>query len=319
MNATVSQYDVFTSRLTASSLPANPFQLLCMVLVTGPQSSRHPRMNITMFYDGGNEYAWRLAPDVVGEWHWTTTCAPGFGLDGLHGTVRSTAARPGRRGGVIADPSEPLQMVFENGEQYTLVGIETDWLWAQGLLHGAAAMEAVVDGLDALGINRKSPVPRERRRLVAHANGVLVPRERRHAATAPSRAVRPVRHRRRARSDLCQPDQGLAAASARAASRLTHAHNAVGRFLPTETRPRLLCVVTPPTDCLAGACMRAPPLLMTLITRLAHPLSPILTHPPHAHPQGPRRTDALAHHLLRSPMHSRPSAALAHPLLPIPL
>ena len=44
-------------------------------------------------------------------------------------------------------------MIYESGKQYTLVGIEADWLWAIGLLHGEAAMQSVVDGLDALGVN----------------------------------------------------------------------------------------------------------------------------------------------------------------------
>ena len=152
-NTSASQYSLYEVRLGASQLPTNPFALWCHVLVSGPSTSRYPNMNITMFYDGGTEWAWRFTPDVVGEWQWSTRCEKGYGLDGIQGSVSIVAAQDGRLGAVLVDPHAPLQMIYEAGKQYTLVGIEADWLWAMGLLHGKAAMQSVVDGLDALGIN----------------------------------------------------------------------------------------------------------------------------------------------------------------------
>ena len=122
---TVQQHHVYEGRLSASNMPpSNPFALSCHVLLSGPPASRHARMNVTMFYDGAQAWGWRFCPDVVGDWNWTTACAPGYGLDGHHGSISSIAASDGRLGPVIADPVAPAMLAYASGEQYTLVGIE---------------------------------------------------------------------------------------------------------------------------------------------------------------------------------------------------
>lgn len=152
--ASVQQHSTYEGQLTASNLLANPFELVCHVVVDGPSTSRHAKMNITMFYDGGYKYGWRFTPDAVGEWHWTSVCAPGFGLDHQQGTVQSTPAPVGARlGAIMVDPSEPTQLVYASGKPYVLVGLELDWLWATGLLNGTSAMQSVVSGLAAIGVN----------------------------------------------------------------------------------------------------------------------------------------------------------------------
>lgn len=150
---TVSLFQIYEHRINATTLPSNPFAFFCTVAVLGPSGSRKPNRNLTMFYDGGHDFSFRLAPDAVGEWTWTTHCEHGYGLDGKHGVVKSTRANGAQLGGLIIDPEAPTQLIYESGSRYTLVGLEVDWLWAIGLLHGEAAMQAVVDGLDALGIN----------------------------------------------------------------------------------------------------------------------------------------------------------------------
>lgn len=150
---TITQYHVYEHRIRAKTLPSNPFALFCTVLINATSASRYGSMNVTMFYDGDSEWAWRLSPDAVGEWKFATVCEPGYGLDGHSGSLQSVAAQDGRLGGLIIDPTAPTQLVHESGARYNLVGLEVDWLWAVGLLNGTAAMASVLDGLAALGIN----------------------------------------------------------------------------------------------------------------------------------------------------------------------
>ena len=77
-----------------------------------------------MFYDGNQDWAWRLTPDVVGSWHWTTVCGDQdqkYGLSGHQGIIQSVAVTDGRKGSVLVDPEATSQMMYENGKQYTLV------------------------------------------------------------------------------------------------------------------------------------------------------------------------------------------------------
>lgn len=121
---TATQYHTHEGRINASSLPSIPFGLFCHVIIDGPSTSRYSLpMNITMFHDGGQEWAWRFTPDVVGDWQWRTEC-DGYGLGGHKGTISSAASQDGRLGAIIRDPAETTQLIYESGKQYTVVGLE---------------------------------------------------------------------------------------------------------------------------------------------------------------------------------------------------
>ena len=92
MPTTATQYHTYEGRINASKLPPTPFGFFCNVIIDGPNASRHSHMNITMYHDGGQSWAWRFTPDVVGEWQWQTECEAGYGLDGHRGTLQSTAS-----------------------------------------------------------------------------------------------------------------------------------------------------------------------------------------------------------------------------------
>lgn len=141
-------YSVFEGRLNASGVHPLPFAVWCWVLVSGPAASRHPAMNVSMFYDGGSTFAFRVAPDAVGTWHWKSECPIDRGLDGQEGAINCTPSQ--LNGGVVANGSALFR---ESGVPVVAVGLELDWLFSVALARGADASRSLIDSLAAAGIN----------------------------------------------------------------------------------------------------------------------------------------------------------------------
>lgn len=141
-------HSVFEGRLNASSAHPLPFAVWCWVLVSGPSASRHPAMNVSMFYDGDGTFAFRVAPDAVGTWHWKSECPVDTGLDGQTGTIECTPSH--LSGGIVANGPALFR---ESGAPVVTVGLELDWLFAVALARGADAARSLIDSLAAAGIN----------------------------------------------------------------------------------------------------------------------------------------------------------------------
>lgn len=150
--ATAPVYSTFEGRLSASATHSTPFALWCWVLVGGPVASRRPLMNVTLFYDGGTEWAFRFSPDVPGAWRWRSECAADPGLDDKSGVLKATPSTGGL-GGLLANPQHPQHLMREAGTPFVPVGLEVDWLWAVGLTRGLDAARSLVDGLATQGVN----------------------------------------------------------------------------------------------------------------------------------------------------------------------
>jgi len=67
--------EVTEVRLKAESNHKNPFAVGCSVEVQGPARSSRASMTLAMFFDGGNDFAFRFSPDVPGMWSWRTSCS----------------------------------------------------------------------------------------------------------------------------------------------------------------------------------------------------------------------------------------------------
>jgi hypothetical protein len=76
----------------------------------------------------GTVWRFRFSPDVVGTWKWATHCPEDAGLDAKSGSVE--VVESANQGGVVVHPKHPQQYIREDGSPYTLIGLETDWVWA---------------------------------------------------------------------------------------------------------------------------------------------------------------------------------------------
>ena len=162
-STTVPQFTVVTHRLAgALSQGENPFAVSCPVAVRGPSASRYADLDLDVYYDGNSTWAFRFTPDVPGDWRWSSSCPEHPQLSGRSGTVACTAD-PSALGGILANPTHPQHFLRENGKtRYTLVGLETDWIWAlpgtdagaeRGSGPAQVTREAFVDHVASFGFN----------------------------------------------------------------------------------------------------------------------------------------------------------------------
>ena len=129
----VKMYELYEVRLAGSSSAAAPFEVFCTALVTGPSGSKiapatNP-MNVTLFFDGTGEYAFRFTPDALGSWTWKTVCPHDDArLNGNTGVVQCLAGT--QHGGLIQSAVAVHRLSHEDGTPFLPVALEMDWLWA---------------------------------------------------------------------------------------------------------------------------------------------------------------------------------------------
>lgn len=169
--ATSPAFRVAEVRLAFNAGPSNPWAVVnCSAHVRGPaaatthqQPSRHADMVVPLFFDGNDatgrlQFAFRLAPDVVGTWTWQLACPPLelAANEPPSGTIGVVAAGGGR-GGAVASPHSPQQFEREDGSRWTPLGYEIDWLWALGMEGGGTTsispVESALDVLSGYGFN----------------------------------------------------------------------------------------------------------------------------------------------------------------------
>ncbi|MEN8848301.1 MAG: DUF5060 domain-containing protein [Akkermansiaceae bacterium] len=81
------------------------------------------------FYNGGDEYLIRFTPPSAGKWTYLTSSSLAD-LDAKKGDLSVSEARPGRKGGIVIDPKNPVNFRYENGESYYPIAFESDWVFA---------------------------------------------------------------------------------------------------------------------------------------------------------------------------------------------
>jgi hypothetical protein len=125
----IPQYDLFEVALNSSVTYANPFK---DVAVTATFTSPSGRQRVAHgFYDGGNIWRARIAPDETGEWTYSITSndASNGGLNGKRGTFHCITS--GGPGFIRADAENPYWFSYSNGTPFYGIG-DT----AYGLVNG---------------------------------------------------------------------------------------------------------------------------------------------------------------------------------------
>jgi dienelactone hydrolase len=118
--ATIACHDVFEVALTSARTYTNPFLDVAVQATFTAPSGR--TLTAYGFYDGGNTWRVRLAPDEVGQWRYLTQ-AGDLADDGLHhrsGTFR--CVRSSNKGFVRVDPERKYSFSFSNGTPFFALG-----------------------------------------------------------------------------------------------------------------------------------------------------------------------------------------------------
>jgi len=119
--AEVGRFGIHEVRLTASGDYSNPYQQVSATArFTGPNGET---AEIPLFWDGGDEWAFRYAPETVGAWSWTIE-SNDSGLSGRSGTFDVTASS--NKGGIQIIPDNPHHMQYQDSSPYYLAG-DTQW------------------------------------------------------------------------------------------------------------------------------------------------------------------------------------------------
>lgn len=149
--AEVPQFSVYEIALQASGKYANPYvDLAAEAVLTEPDGTTTRRA--LLFWDGGNTWKLRFAPDKPGEWKWTTK-SPDKALDGRSGSfVAVASARPGS---VRPMKSAPHHFERQDGSPFWFMG-DTAWaLFTDNAQekHDRQAAERFLDARAAQGFN----------------------------------------------------------------------------------------------------------------------------------------------------------------------
>ncbi len=122
---TVGQYDVFEQSFTDAGNYSNPYtQLSATATLTAPDNQTY---SIPLFWDGGDTWKFRFAPELQGEWNWTIDSADS-GLDNQSGSFNVIASD--NSGGIEARPDYPYHFQHQDGTPFYFFG-DTNWRLGQ--------------------------------------------------------------------------------------------------------------------------------------------------------------------------------------------
>ncbi|MGB3403152.1 MAG: DUF4038 domain-containing protein [Microcoleaceae cyanobacterium] len=122
---TVGQYDIFEQSFSDAGSYSNPYTAVTATATfTGPDNQT---ATIPLFWDGGDNWKFRFAPDTQGEWSWTIDSNDN-GLNGESGTFDVVASN--NTGGIEAKPDAPYYFQYENGTPFYFFG-DTNWRLGQ--------------------------------------------------------------------------------------------------------------------------------------------------------------------------------------------
>lgn len=116
--AKISRYDVFEAELksTATPLYANPFaDVTVAVTFTSPSGRSHTAQG---FYDGGNTWRARFAPDEVGDWSYVSSCSDtsNSALNNQAGAF--TCVPSASKGFIRVDPVRKYWFSYDDGSPF---------------------------------------------------------------------------------------------------------------------------------------------------------------------------------------------------------
>ena len=119
--AAVGKWEVFELTLTTSNSYSNPYtQVTLTATFTAPSSN-----TIVMpgFWDGGDTWKVRMAPNEIGTWTYVTASNDGQ-LDNQSGQFGCIASS--RKGFIKVDPSDPYKFRYDDGTPFFWMG-DTSW------------------------------------------------------------------------------------------------------------------------------------------------------------------------------------------------
>lgn len=149
--ATVPRFGRHEVSLAATGSYANPYaELSAEATLVEPDG--HTTRQLPLFWDGGQTWRFRFAPDLVGTWRWSIKSAD-RGLDGRSGSFECVASD--LRGSFQPMAGAPTHFQYQNGERVWFLG---DTAWAYGLdnaeeKHDRAAAERYASNRAAQGFN----------------------------------------------------------------------------------------------------------------------------------------------------------------------
>jgi|GEM_PF-718067 len=141
-DAVVGQYDVFEQSFSDTGNYSNPYtQVTATATFTGPENQT---ATIPLFWDGGDTWKFRFAPDGLGEWSWTIDSTDA-GLDGESGSLNVVASD--NPGGIEAKPDTPYYFQYQDGTPFYFFG-DTNWRLGQTLPDENLNHDTALDYLD---------------------------------------------------------------------------------------------------------------------------------------------------------------------------
>jgi Domain of unknown function (DUF5060) len=114
--ASVPRDEVYEAVLTSSKTYPNPFlDVTVSATFTSPSGKKIAAYG---FYDGGNTWRVRFAPDEKGRWQYLTSSTDA-GNDGLqHQRGSLTSVSSGNKGFIRPEPAHPCYFSFSNGSPF---------------------------------------------------------------------------------------------------------------------------------------------------------------------------------------------------------
>ena len=135
----------------ASGSYANPYVEVSAVATLTEPDGRTTR-TLPLFWDGGETWKLRFAPDTIGTWQWAVKSSD-RGLDGRQGTFRCVASN--RRGSIQPRSDAPRHFQYQNGEHMWFLG-DTAWGFVTDHAqekHDRAAVQRYLSNRSAQGFN----------------------------------------------------------------------------------------------------------------------------------------------------------------------
>jgi hypothetical protein len=116
----IPRYEVYEAALTSSKSYSNPFTGVSATATFTAPSGR--KLTAQAFHDGGSTWRFRVAPDEVGAWTWSTSCSDTSNA-GLHGKTGSfTCTSSSNKGFVRPDASRKYWFSYADGSPFFGMG-----------------------------------------------------------------------------------------------------------------------------------------------------------------------------------------------------
>lgn len=122
--AEVPRFAPHEETLTAAGSHANPYLAVSAEATLTPPGGR-AAVQAPLFWDGGQTWRLRIAPDETGPWRWTVRSSDP-GLDGRSGSFTCVAST--RRGSLQRMADSPRHFQYQNGERVWFMG-DTAWAY----------------------------------------------------------------------------------------------------------------------------------------------------------------------------------------------